>query len=89
MAMPLLLDAQQRQQIVEAVMAESTPAETQSFKPADILPYALTAKLQPIPDRVRGVADLSGLVSMKGENKVYLVTTTTAVPIVVDVLAAK
>lgn len=91
MAMPLRLDSGQRQQIVRSVMSGSTPAfsGTPDFKPADAVPFSLTAEVRPMPESIRDIPDLSGLAYLKGKEKVYLVTTRTADPIVVDVLTGK
>jgi len=91
MGWPLLLNDQQRQQVVQAVMSEKVAAlaDTQKFEPADIVPYALTSSIHPLPESVRGISDVGVLDYMKGKDKIYLVTTTTAIPIVVDVLDGK
>jgi hypothetical protein len=91
MGWPTVLDTQQRQQIVQAVRSQSMPAAavTKDFKPADVVPYAFTAQVQPLPDSLRGAPDLRGIAYMRSKDKVYLVTTTTADPIVVDVLDGK
>ena len=88
MGTPLLLDAQQRKQVFQAVMAQKTPAPagTHDFKPADIVPYSLSTQIHPLPDSTRDISDLAMLAYMKGNDKIYLVTTRTADPIVVDIL---
>jgi hypothetical protein len=91
MAMPFKLDAKQRQQVFQAVMADKTsaPAESRNFKPADALPYSLTQDLHPLPQSLHDLPSLSGLDYMKGKDKIYLVSSATAVPIVVDIFDGK
>jgi hypothetical protein len=91
MAMPYKLDAKQRQQVFQAVMAEKAPApsETRNFNPADALPYSLVRDIHPLPQSLHDLPSLSGLDYMKGKDKIYLVSSTTAVPIVVDILDGK
>ena len=90
MGMPFKLDQQQRQQIVQAVASNNTAGTSgQDFKPADALPYALAANIQPLPESVGKMPTLARLGYLKGNDRVYLVTTATAVPIVVDVLDGK
>jgi hypothetical protein len=91
MAMPFRLDDAQRKQIVQAVLSESTPAfsGTRDFKPADVVPFSLAGSIHPLPEGVRDLPDMGGLAFLRSKNKVYLISTTTADPIVVDVLAAK
>jgi hypothetical protein len=91
MGMPFNLDAQQRQQIVQAVMAKKTEdaVVTKEFKPADAVPYSMAASVHPLPLSLDSMPRLAGLAYLKGKDKVYLVTTRTAVPIVADVLDGK
>lgn len=90
MGMPFKLDAQQRQQIFQAVMADKTPAASeQNFNSADALPYSLATNIHPLPESIRRMPSLARLDYLKAKDKIYLVTTTTAVPIVVDVLDGK
>ncbi len=51
MGMPFKLDAQQRQHIVQAVIAQKAEgaAETKDFNSADALPYSLAASIHPLP----------------------------------------
>jgi len=42
-----------------------------------------------LPDSIRGIPDLAFLAYMKSKDKVYLVSTRTADPIVVDILGGK
>lgn len=91
MGMPFKLDAQQRQKIFQAVMADDAPAaaETQNFKPADALPYPVTLKVRPLPLSLDDMPSVNKLDYLKGKDKVYLVTAATATPIVVDILDGK
>ncbi|HEV2630107.1 MAG TPA: hypothetical protein VGV41_15850 [Pseudolabrys sp.] len=91
MGMPLRLDEKQRQQIFQAITSEKTSeiAATQTFKPADAVPYAAAGQIHPFPGSIRGIPDLAFLAYMKGKDRVYLVTTRTADPIVVDILDGK
>lgn len=91
MAMPFRLDDAQRKQIVQAVMSESTPAfsGTRDFKAADVVPFSLAGNIHPLPEGVRDLPDMGGLAFLRSKNKIYLISTTTADPVVVDVLAAK
>ncbi len=90
MGMPFKLDPQQRQQIVQAVASDKGGVTSeQNFKPADALPFAMASNIQPLPESVGKMPSLARLGYLKGKDKVYLVTTATAVPIVVDVLDAK
>jgi hypothetical protein len=90
MGMPFKLDAQQRQQIFQAVMADKTaPAGEHNLMSADALPYALAADVHPLPESIRGMPILANLDYLKAKEKIYLVTARTAVPIVVDVLDGK
>jgi len=88
MGTPLRLNAQQRKQVFQAAMTQKTPAPagTRDFKPADIVPHSLSAQIHPLPDSIRDIPDLALLAYMKGNDKIYLVTTRTADPIVVDIL---
>jgi hypothetical protein len=89
MGMPILLDAQQRQQLFQAVMSDKTQpmAEQRELKPADALPYSLVVDMHPLPQSVREMPGLNQLDYVKGKDKVYVVTAQTA--IVVDVLDGK
>jgi len=89
MGMPFKLDPEQRQQIVQAVMKGEGPAATQDFNPADAVPYSMAASVRPLPLSLDSMRGLAGLAYLKGKDKVYLVSTATAVPIVVDVLEGK
>lgn len=91
MGMPFKLDAQQRQQIAQAVMAEKTEgaATTEEFNPADAVPYSMSKSVHPLPLSLDSMPSLAGLAYLKGKDKVYLVSTRTALPIVVDVLDGK
>jgi hypothetical protein len=91
MGMPFKLDAQQRQNVVQAVIAQKTEgaAATKDFNSADALPYSLAASIHRLPLTLDSMPSLAGLAYLKGKDKVYLVTTRTALPIVVDVLEGK
>jgi hypothetical protein len=89
MGMPILLDAQHRQQIFQAVISDKASAsgEALDLKPADALPYSLIVKMQPLPASIGDMQGLNKLDYVKGKDKIYLVTAQTA--IVVDVLDGK
>ena len=90
MGMPLRLDEQHRNQIFQALMSDKTPAaEVQGLNPTDALPYSLTLKVNPLPDNLRNIPELSKLAYLKSKDKAYLVTTETASPVVVDILDGK
>jgi hypothetical protein len=87
MGMPFRLDAQQRERVFQAVMADDAPTlQNRNFKPADALPYALTSYVRPLPLSLDDMPGLKKLDYIKGKNAVYLVTDATAIPIVVDIL---
>jgi hypothetical protein len=87
MAWPLPLNEQQRQQIYQAVMADSSqPVEGAStIKPASSLSIEQKRDLRPLPQAVTGIDGLQGLKYVKGNNKVFLVRPSTG--IVVDEIA--
>ena len=89
MGMPIKLDARQRQQIFQAIMADKTqPASgAEKLAPADALPFAQVADMHPLPESLRGMPSLSKLDYVKTRDKVFLVTAETA--IVVDELDGK
>ena len=72
---PLRLDAQQRQQIYQAVMADaSKPAKgAEKLKPAAYLSYQQTLEMRPLPQEVAQIDALQGLQYIKAEDKVLLV----------------
>jgi hypothetical protein len=84
MAWPLPLNAQQRQQIYQAVMADKSPpaADTAKLKPANVLPFEQRRDMHPLPESLAAIDGLQGLKYMKGKDKVLLVRPSTR--IVVD-----
>jgi hypothetical protein len=89
MGMPFPLDAQQRQKIFKAVMADDASAAGASLnlKPADALPYDVAAHQHPLPPSLRDTPLLSKVDYVKSKDKVYLVSAQTSV--VVDLLDGK
>ena len=89
MGMPLKLDEQQRQQIFQTIMDDKTQPATakQDLNPADAVPFSLVGDMHPLPESLRGMPSLSKLDYVKTKDKVYLVTSQTA--IVVDLLDGK
>jgi hypothetical protein len=75
MAWPLRLDAQQRQQIYQAVMADqSQPAQAaDTLKPASSLPYEQIENMHALPQQLSGIEALRGLAYVKTKDKVLLV----------------
>lgn len=75
MSWPLPLNAEQRQQIYQAVMADgSKPANgAKTLKPAAHLSYEQTLEMHPLPQQLDRVEALQGLQYIKGEDKVLLV----------------
>jgi len=84
MAWPLPLNAQQRQQIYQTVMADKSPpaADTAKLKPANALPYEQRRDMRPLPESLAAIDGLQGLKYVKGKDKVLLVRPSTG--IVVD-----
>ncbi|MBO0717265.1 MAG: hypothetical protein J2P55_08025 [Rhizobiales bacterium] len=84
MAWPLPLDAQQRQQIYQAVMADKSPppADTAKLKPASALSLEQRRDMHPLPESLASIDGLQGLKYIKGKDKVLLVRPSTG--IVVD-----
>ncbi len=84
MAWPLPLNAQQRQQIYKAVMADnSSPvAEAAKLKPANALAFEQRRDMHPLPESLAAIDGLQGLKYVKGKDKVLLVRPSTG--IVVD-----
>jgi hypothetical protein len=78
MAWPLRLDAQQRQQIYQAVMSDaSKPANgTEKLKPATRVSFEQTLEMRPLPTQLAQIDALQGLEYIKTENKVLLVRPT-------------
>ena len=87
MAWPLPLNAQQRQEIYQAVMAEKSPpaANTTKLKPASSLPFEQRGDMHPLPESLTAIDGLQGLKYVKGKDKVLLVRPSTG--IVVDEVA--
>jgi hypothetical protein len=84
MAWPLALNAQQRQQIYQAVMADKSPpaADTAKLKPANALTFEQRRDMRPLPESLAAIDGLQGLKYVKGKDKVLLVRPSTG--IVVD-----
>ena len=84
MAWPLPLNAQQRQQIYQAVMADKSPpaTDTAKLKPGNALPFELRRDMRPLPESLAAIDGLQGLKYVKGKDKVLLVRPSTG--IVVD-----
>ena len=84
MAWPLPLNAQQRQQIYQAVMAVESPpaADMAKHKPASSLPFEQRRDMHPLPESLAAIDGLQGLKYVKGKDKVLLVRPSTG--IVVD-----
>jgi hypothetical protein len=66
---------QQREQIYEAVMADSSqpPADASALKPGSFLTYEQTLDEHPLPQEVAAIDGLQGLNYVKGKDKVLLV----------------
>jgi hypothetical protein len=75
MAWPLPLNAQQRQQIYQAVMADKSPpaADTAKLKPASSLPFEQRRDMHPLPESLTAIDGLQGLKYVKAKDKVLLV----------------
>ena len=78
------LNAQQRQEIYQAVMADKSPpaADTAKLKPANALPFEQRRDMRPLPESLAAIDGLQGLKYVKGKDKVLLVRPSTG--IVVD-----
>jgi hypothetical protein len=87
MAWPLPLDAQQRQQIYQAVMDDKSPpaADAAKLKPANALTFEQRRDMRPLPESLTAIDALQGLKYLKGKDKVLLVRPSTG--IVVDEVA--
>jgi hypothetical protein len=74
-AWPLLLNKQQREQIYNAVMADSSqpPAGAAALKSGSLLTYEQTLDEHPLPQAVATIDGLQGLQYVKGKDKVLLV----------------
>jgi hypothetical protein len=86
-AWPLPLNEQQRQQIYQAVMADSSPpaADAAKLKPASSLTFEQRRDMHPLPESLAAIDGLQGLKYVKGKDKVLLVRPSTG--IVVDEVA--
>jgi hypothetical protein len=84
MAWPLPLNAEQRQQVYQAVMADKSPpaADTAQLKPANALTFEQRRDMHPLPESLASMDGLQGLKYVKGKDKVLLVRPSTG--IVVD-----
>jgi hypothetical protein len=84
MAWPLPLNAEQRQQIYQAVMADKSPpaADMAKLKPANVLTFEQRRDMHPLPESLAAIDGLQGLKYVKGKDKVLLVRPSTG--IVVD-----
>jgi hypothetical protein len=74
-AWPLPLNTQQREQIYNAVMADSSqpPASGAALKPGSLLTYEQTLDEHSLPQAVATIDGLQGLKYVKGKDKVLLV----------------
>jgi len=88
-AWPIPLNAQQRQQIYQAVMADKSPAvaDAAKLKPADSLSFEQRRDMHPLPENLAAIDGLKGLQYVKGKDKVLLVRPSTG--IVVDEVATQ
>ena len=75
MAWPLPLNEEQRRQIFNSVMADSSPpaAGAAALKPGNSLSFEQTLDLHPLPGAVADMDGLHGLQYVKGKDKVLLV----------------
>jgi hypothetical protein len=74
-AWPLPLNEEQRRQIFNSVMADSSPpaAGAAALKPGNALSFEQTLDLHPLPGAVADMDGLHGLQYVKGKDKVLLV----------------
>lgn len=88
MAWPLRLDAQQRQQIYQAVMADKTKpaADAAKLKAAGSVTAEQANDVHPLPASLKSIPELRGLSYVKDKNRVLLVRPDTS--IVVDEIGA-
>jgi hypothetical protein len=86
-AWPLPLNEEQRRQIFNSVMADSSPpaAGAAALKPGSALSFEQTLDLHPLPGAVADMDGLHGLQYVKGKDKVLLVRAPNG--IVVDEIA--
>ena len=75
MAMPFRLNAQQRQEIYQAVMADASEptGSGDTLKPADQISYEQTLEMHPLPQQVAQIDGLQGLQYIKTRKKVLLI----------------
>ena len=76
MAIPLPLNAAQRKQIYDAVMADKSPsvADADSLRPAsELSPDQALNGMHPVPESVRSIDGLTHLSYVKGKDRVFLV----------------
>src|ERR1700751_4283282 len=73
-AWPLPLNEEQRRQIFNSVMADSSPpaAGAAALKPGSALSFEQTLDLHPLPGAVADIDGLHGLQYLKGKDKVLL-----------------
>jgi hypothetical protein len=81
MAWPPPLNAQQRQQIYQAVMADKSPpaVDTTKLKPANALTFEQRRDMRPLPESLAAIDGLQGLKYVKGKDKVLLVRPSTGI----------
>lgn len=74
-AWPLPLNEEQRRQIFNSVMADSSPpaADAAALKPGSSLSFEQTLDLHPLPGAVADMDGLHGLQYVKGKDKILLV----------------
>jgi len=76
MALPLPLNAAQRKQIYDAVMADQSPsvADADALRPAsELSPDQALNGMHPLPESVRSIDGLAHLSYVKGKDRVFLV----------------
>ena len=76
MALPLRLTDAQRKQIYEAVMADKSQpvAGAEALKPtSELSPNQALNGMQPLPESVRGIENVSRLYYIKAKDKVLLI----------------
>jgi hypothetical protein len=74
-AWPLPLNEEQRRQIFNSVMADSSPpaAGAAALKPGSALSFEQTLDLHPLPEAVADMDGVHGLQYVKGKDRVLLV----------------
>lgn len=75
MAWPLLLNAQQRRQIYQTVMADNSPAaaDAEALKPASALSFKQMGDVHALPQSLSSIDGLQGLKYVKAKDKVLLI----------------